>query len=157
MNSAQGVAATARDIQEIGAALGKVLSAGDVVILSGPLGAGKTTFTQGIAAGLNVRGPITSPTFVISRLHPSLADGPALLHVDAYRLESLAEVDDLDLDSDLESAVLVAEWGDGKLDSLVTDFLRIEIQRDDTEVRKLALSGVGKRWEDVDLNSVLGR
>ena len=79
-----------------------MLRAGDLVILSGGLGAGKTTFTQGLGAGLRVRGPVTSPTFVISRVHPSLVDGPALVHVDAYRLGGLDELDDLDLDTGLD-------------------------------------------------------
>src|SRR6202046_2719509 len=96
---------------ELGGRLARLRAAGGVVVLSGPLGAGKTTLTRGIGAGLNVRGPVTSPTFVIARVHPSLAGGPALVHVDAYRLGGLAEVDDLDLD--LGGSVTVVEWGEG--------------------------------------------
>ena len=87
--------------------------AGDLVILSGDLGAGKTTLTQGIGAGLGVRGEITSPTFVIARVHPSLVGGPPLVHVDAYRLGGIDELDDLDLDTSLDDAVTVVEWGEG--------------------------------------------
>ena len=127
------VVKTAEEMRTLAADFAKSLSAGDVVILSGPLGAGKTTFTQGLAEGLNVRGPITSPTFVISRVHPSLGSGPALIHVDAYRVISLSEIDDLDLDSDLDSAVLVAEWGEGKIDALVQPTYQIEISRSDSD------------------------
>ncbi len=94
------------------------LRPGDLVILSGELGAGKTTFTQGLAEGLGVRGPITSPTFVLARVHPSLTGGPALVHVDAYRLGSLAELDDLDLDASMDDSVTVVEWGEGKAEAL---------------------------------------
>ena len=89
-----------------------------MLVLSGELGAGKTTFTQGLGAGLKVRGDITSPTFVISRVHPSLAGGPALVHVDAYRLGGIAELDDLDLDASLDDAVTVVEWGQGLAEAL---------------------------------------
>lgn len=101
-----------------GVAFGQRLGAGDLVILSGELGAGKTTFTQGLAEGLGVRGPITSPTFVIARVHPSLVGGPALVHADAYRLGGLAELDDLDLDASFDESVTVVEWGEGKAEVL---------------------------------------
>ena len=132
---------TAEEMRTFAADFARSLVAGDVVILSGPLGAGKTTFTQGLAEGLNVRGPITSPTFVISRVHPSLGGGPSLIHVDAYRVNSLSEIDDLDLDSDLEHSVLVAEWGEGKIDALVTPSYVIEILRgDEDEVRQISIT-----------------
>ena len=94
-----------------GRELAAVLRAGDLVVLTGELGAGKTTLTQGIGVGLGVRGQVASPTFVIARVHPSLGDGPALVHVDAYRLADAAELDDLDLD--FEGSVVIAEWGAG--------------------------------------------
>jgi tRNA threonylcarbamoyladenosine biosynthesis protein TsaE len=102
----------------LGAHFAKTLEPGDLVILAGELGAGKTTFTQGLAEGLGVRGPITSPTFVLARVHPSLSGGPALVHVDAYRLGSLAELDDLDLDASVDDSVTVVEWGEGKAEAL---------------------------------------
>lgn len=98
-------------MHELGIRLGRVLRAGDLLTLTGPLGAGKTTLTRGIGEGLGVRGPVTSPTFVLARTHPSLVGGPPLVHVDAYRLGSAAELDDLDLD--FEASVVVAEWGAG--------------------------------------------
>jgi tRNA threonylcarbamoyladenosine biosynthesis protein TsaE len=98
------------ETQNLAQKLASKLKAGDVLLLSGDLGSGKTTFTQGLAKSLNVRGSVTSPTFVIARLHPNLDEGPALLHVDAYRLNSLAEIQDLDLVSDLSHAIVVVEW-----------------------------------------------
>ncbi|HEV2639296.1 MAG TPA: tRNA (adenosine(37)-N6)-threonylcarbamoyltransferase complex ATPase subunit type 1 TsaE [Actinocrinis sp.] len=105
------------------------LAAGDLVILSGELGAGKTTFTQGLAEGLGVRGPITSPTFVIARVHPSLTGGAPLVHVDAYRLGSLAELDDLDLDAAVEDSVTVVEWGEGKAEVLAQVHYTVHLAR----------------------------
>ena len=102
-----------------------MLHPGDLVLLAGPLGAGKTTLVQGLGEALRVRGLVTSPTFVIARVHPSLADGPALVHVDAYRLGGLAEVDDLDLD--LAGSVTVVEWGEGLAEGLSADRLEITI------------------------------
>ena len=133
---------TAEEMRAVGATIGRALRAGSVVILDGPLGAGKTTLTQGIAEGLGVRGPITSPTFVISRVHPSLTDGPALIHVDAYRVDSLAEIDDLDLDADLERAVLVAEWGAGKIDAVGEASVVITIERRDDDTRVMTIEGL---------------
>ncbi|MGO4245441.1 tRNA (adenosine(37)-N6)-threonylcarbamoyltransferase complex ATPase subunit type 1 TsaE, partial [Janibacter sp. RAF20_2_2] len=95
----------------LGRRLATLLRAGDLVVLTGGLGAGKTTLTRGLGAGLGVRGAVTSPTFVIARVHPSLVGGPELVHVDAYRLGGAAELDDLDLDSELDEAVTVVEWG----------------------------------------------
>ena len=138
------IVATADEMRTVAKDFGQTLKAGDVVILSGPLGAGKTTFTQGLGAGLGVRGPITSPTFVISRVHPSLTGGPSLMHVDAYRIDSLDEIDDLDLDSDLDHAVLVAEWGHGKVDAIVEATHIVTIDREDDDVRTVAIEAVSK-------------
>ena len=120
------------------------LAPGDLVILSGELGAGKTTFTQGLAEGLGVRGPITSPTFVLARVHPSLVGGPALVHVDAYRLGSLAELDDLDLDASFDESVTVVEWGEGKAEVLAEGrsghyLVRLDRSRED-DVREILIS-----------------
>ena len=139
----------------LGRALAAHLRAGDLVILDGPLGAGKTTLTQGIGEGLHVRGPVTSPTFVVSRVHPSLKQGPALVHVDAYRLNSLAEVDDLDLDSDMATSVTVVEWGTGRVDALAVDPLIVRITRDEaSNTRDVSFSG-GPRWSDIDWTSLI--
>ncbi len=113
--------ATAEQMRTLGRRLAGLLRAGDLVVLSGSLGAGKTTLTQGIGAGLGVRGPVTSPTFVIARQHPSLRGGPGLVHADAYRLGSRAEVDDLDLDTDLAAAITVVEWGEGLVEDLAAE------------------------------------
>ena len=115
----------------LGRRLAGQLRAGDLVVLSGPLGAGKTTLTQGIGAGLGVRGAVTSPTFVIARLHPSQSAGPDLVHADAYRLGSRAEVDDLDLDADLATSVTVVEWGEGLVEELAPSFLSVGIRADE--------------------------
>ncbi|GAA4287696.1 tRNA (adenosine(37)-N6)-threonylcarbamoyltransferase complex ATPase subunit type 1 TsaE [Georgenia daeguensis] len=115
--------------RDLGRRLAAVLRAGDLVLLSGDLGAGKTTLTQGIGAGLGVRGQVASPTFIIARVHPALGDGPDLVHVDAYRLGSLDEVDALDLDTSLEDSVTVVEWGAGKVESLSADRLEIDLRR----------------------------
>lgn len=148
--------------RRLGQRLATVLRAGDLVVLTGGLGAGKTTFTQGIGAGLGVRGQVSSPTFIIARVHPSLADGPPLVHVDAYRLESLAEVDALDLDASLDEAVTVVEWGGGLVESLAEDRLEIEITRPRGEQRDLAddariisVQPVGQRWDGAQLGRVL--
>lgn len=139
--------ATSDDTQEFGRRLGALLRGGDVLVLTGDLGAGKTTLTQGIAEGLGVRGPITSPTFVIARVHPSLVGGPELVHVDAYRLGSALELDDLDLDADLDASVTVVEWGAGLAEQLSDDRLELTITGDD--VRTARLVGVGDRWAGV--------
>jgi alanine racemase/tRNA threonylcarbamoyladenosine biosynthesis protein TsaE len=103
------------------------LRAGDLLVLTGPLGAGKTTFTRGLGVGLGVRGAVTSPTFVLARTHPSLVGGPPLVHVDAYRLQGAMELDDLDID--FEHSVVVVEWGRGLLDGVADSWLDIEIER----------------------------
>ncbi len=145
-------------MRALGARLAGVLAPGDLVVLAGPLGAGKTTLVQGIGAGLEVRGPITSPTFVIARVHPSLRGGPDLVHADAYRLGSRIEVDDLDLDADVDHAVTVVEWGEGLVEELTAGHLRITIgwaaeQGDATqqqdlqdEPRLVTMTGHGGRW-----------
>ena len=131
------------------------LRAGDLVILTGPLGAGKTTLVQGIGEGLGVRGPVTSPTFVIARVHPVRAgSGPSLVHADAYRLGSIGEVDDLDLDADVASAVTVVEWGQGLAEGLAEDRLEISIRPDpDSDVRTVQLNGYGARWNEPPASS----
>ena len=116
-------------MRALGARLATVLGPGDLVVLAGPLGAGKTTLVQGIGEGLGVRGPITSPTFVIARVHPSLRGGPDLVHADAYRLGSRLEVDDLDLDADLDHSVTVVEWGEGLVENLAPGYLLVSIDR----------------------------
>lgn len=113
-------------MHDLGVRLGRVLRAGDLVILTGPLGAGKTTLTRGIGEGLGVRGPVQSPTFVLARTHPSLSDGPPLVHVDAYRLRDAEELDDLDLD--FEGSVVVAEWGAGVVDTR-SHWIEVVIER----------------------------
>jgi tRNA threonylcarbamoyladenosine biosynthesis protein TsaE len=151
-------AETAEQTRAVAVRLAGLLRAGDLLVLSGDLGAGKTTFTQGLGEGLGVRGDITSPTFVISRVHPSLTEGPALVHVDAYRLGGLAELDDLDLDTSLDEAVTVVEWGTGLAESLAEDRLEVQLVRahgdEEGETRTLTLRGVGPRWAGVDLGAL---
>lgn len=135
--------ATADDTIALGATLGAGLRAGDVVVLSGPLGAGKTVLAKGIAQAMDVDGPVVSPTFVLARVHRARqADRPAMIHVDMYRLldhagaDLLGELDALDLDTDLEDAVVVVEWGEGLAERLSDHHLDIRIDRDsDSEVR----------------------
>jgi tRNA threonylcarbamoyladenosine biosynthesis protein TsaE len=143
--------ATDGDMRDLGRRLAALLRAGDLVILAGPLGAGKTTLVQGIGAGLGVRGPVTSPTFVIARVHPAVTgSGPALVHADAYRLGSFGEVDDLDLDTDVGRAVTVVEWGTGLAEPLAEDRLEITIEPDrDSDVRTVRINGHGARWHGV--------
>jgi tRNA threonylcarbamoyladenosine biosynthesis protein TsaE len=177
--------ATAAQMRALGRSLATVLRAGDLVLLSGGLGAGKTTLTKGIGDGLGVRGPITSPTFVIARVHPPVGSAavtgdlrPALVHADAYRLGSVLELDDLDLDTDTASSVTVVEWGGGLAEGLATDRLEITITPvkgdapvvseaadggngagragdvDDPTVdapRAVRVSAVGVRWEGIEL------
>lgn len=146
---------TPEQMHELGLEIGSALRAGDVLVLTGPLGAGKTTLTRGIGEGLGVRGPVTSPTFVLARTHPSLVDGPPLVHVDAYRLNSAVELDDLDID--FPHSVVVVEWGAGMIEDLVDSWLDIVIERPEgasagelgdelVEPRTVTLTGHGPRW-----------
>ena len=135
---------TADDTRAFGSRLAAVLRAGDLVLLTGGLGAGKTTLTQGIGDGLGVRGPFTSPTFVIARVHPSLVEGPPLVHVDAYRLGGLGELDGLDLEASLEDCVTVVEWGHDLVEGLSEDYLEVFLSGDDE--RTAVVEGHGSRW-----------
>ncbi|MDF0531768.1 tRNA (adenosine(37)-N6)-threonylcarbamoyltransferase complex ATPase subunit type 1 TsaE [Tsukamurella sp. 8F] len=118
------------DTEELGRDLAAQLTAGDLVILDGPLGAGKTALSRGIAAGLGVQGRVSSPTFVIAREHaPGPDGGPGMIHVDAYRLGGLGELDALDLDSDLEDSVVVVEWGEGVAERLAERYLHVRLTR----------------------------
>jgi tRNA threonylcarbamoyladenosine biosynthesis protein TsaE len=141
------ILATADDTRAYGAKLAAVLRAGDLVVLTGPLGAGKTVLAQGIGAGLGVPGRVLSPTFVIARVHRG--GQLPLVHVDAYRLGSIEEVDDLDLDVDLADSVLVVEWGEGKVEQLADARLSVELTRaPDSEARTLTLLPHGGDWAD---------
>ena len=143
------------DTERLGRVVGERLRPGDVVVLSGPLGAGKTVLARGIGAGLGVRGPVTSPTFVIAREHPALPGGRGvpLVHVDAYRLGGMAELDDLDLDTDLLAAAVVVEWGEGMAERLSDQHLLIRLHRpgdDSDEDRRVAqLSGPARLLPEV--------
>ncbi|XAS63321.1 tRNA (adenosine(37)-N6)-threonylcarbamoyltransferase complex ATPase subunit type 1 TsaE [Pseudarthrobacter sp. So.54] len=167
---------TAAETHALAAVLGTQLRAGDLLVLTGELGAGKTTFTQGLGEGLGVRAGIISPTFVLVRIHPNLPDGPRpggpdLVHVDAYRLGSASEIDDIDLENTLDSAVTVVEWGRGRVEHLSENRLEIDLVRsmggsasapasnaaepgtldfdtgDDDEPRTVVIRGFGPRWE----------
>ena len=170
-------ATTAEQTHAFGARLAGVLRAGDLLVLSGELGAGKTTFTQGLGEGLGVRPGIISPTFVLVRIHPNLPDGPRpggpdLVHVDAYRLGSAAEIDDIDLENTMDSSVTVVEWGHERVEHLSESRLEIDLHRaiglggiglgttgpgtsvnldfdgeDTDEPRTIVMRGYGPRWE----------
>lgn len=131
-HAAQTVTVTTTDAdgtRALGARVAALLRRGDLVMLSGGLGAGKTTLAQGIGSALDVRGRVSSPTFIIARVHPALGDGPDLIHVDAYRLSSLEEIDALDLDSSLQESVTLVEWGEDKVEALSADRLEITVGR----------------------------
>jgi len=140
-------------MRALGERVAALLRPGDLVVLAGPLGAGKTTLAQGIGAGLGVSGPVLSPTFVIARVHRG--GRVPLVHADAYRLGSVAEVDDLDLDASLDESVTLVEWGSGLVDELADDRLDVRIERavgaaaDDT--REVVVTAIGARWAGVDL------
>jgi len=145
---------TAEEMRALGARIAASLRPGDLVVLTGGLGAGKTTLVQGIGAGLGVAGPVVSPTFVIARVHK---DGRVpLVHVDAYRLGSVGEVDDLDLDAALDESVTVVEWGEGLVEDLSGARLEVRLDRSADpaeETRRVTLTGVGSRWATADLPS----
>ena len=168
--------------RDLGARLAPLLRAGDLVMLSGGLGAGKTTLAQGVGAAMGVRGRVSSPTFTIARVHPAPAGGPDLIHVDAYRLGSLEEVDALDLDSSMEDSVTLVEWGRGKVEALSADRLEITVDRPrgglsgdgapaarpgsaavadlaeaDDSRRTVTVAATGPRWDDVDLGRLKAR
>ena len=139
--------------RDLGARLVALLRPGDLVLLSGGLGAGKTTLAQGIGAAMDVRGRVTSPTFVIARVHPALGGGPDLIHVDAYRLHHVngaLELEDLDLEASLEEAVTVVEWGHGLAEGLAESYLEVELVRavgdEDEAPRRARVTGHGPRW-----------
>jgi tRNA threonylcarbamoyladenosine biosynthesis protein TsaE len=142
-----------QDTVALGSRLGQELRAGDVVVLSGPLGAGKTVLAKGIAAAMNVDGPITSPTYVLARVHPPRRPGtPAMIHVDVYRLldhqgaDLLGELDSLDLDTDLDDAVVVVEWGEGLVERLSDRHLDIRLERiSNSDVRIATWQWAGTR------------
>lgn len=148
--------ATREDMEALGARVARHLRAGDLVALDGELGAGKTTFTRGLGAALGVRGPVTSPTFVLARTHPR-ESGPPLVHVDAYRLSNAAELDDLDLD--VEGSIVVVEWAAGRVEGLVDSWLEVaivrpigtEVAEDEDEPREVTLAGYGPRFADFRL------
>ena len=142
--------ADADQMHELGIRIAKQLRAGDLVVLVGPLGAGKTTLTRGIGEGLRAIGNVSSPTFVIARTHRCEDSEVPMVHVDAYRLGSAAELDDLDID--FENSIVLVEWGKGLLDGISDDWLEIEIARDHTgesELRELKITGFGERWSTV--------
>jgi tRNA threonylcarbamoyladenosine biosynthesis protein TsaE len=143
---------TAESMWDLGERIAAVLQPGDLVVLTGPLGAGKTTLAQGIGRGLGVSGAVVSPTFVIARVHRG--GRLPLVHVDAYRLASIDEVDDLDLDAELEESVTLVEWGEGLAERLSADRLAVRIDRpsdDSDETRTVRLEAIGDRWAGVGI------
>lgn len=162
--TAEVLVPAAEDMRALGSRLAAVVRGGDLVLLSGALGSGKTTLAQGLGEGLGVRGPVTSPTFVIARVHPSTVGGPPMVHVDAYRLSGWDELEDLDLEASLDDAVTVVEWGSGLAEGLAEDRLELTIVRSEAPVaetsgadgpRRVAVRGCGRRWAGVDLAGVL--
>ena len=136
---------TPEETRALGAELARLLRAGDLVVLVGPLGAGKTALTQGIGTGLGVAEPVTSPTFVIARVHRG--GRVPLVHVDAYRLDAVADVDDLDLDASTAESVTVVEWGQGLVEQLADEHLEVRLDRRDDDVRTARLVPHGRGWE----------
>ena len=150
-------ARTDEEMRALGQELAGLVEPGDLLILSGSLGAGKTTLTRGLGEGLGVRGAVTSPTFVISRIHPSLTGGPDLVHVDAYRLGGADEIDDIYLDATLHDSVTVVEWGKGVAEELSDQRLEISIERHPDDTRTVHLHAVGTRWSHSELPGHAGR
>lgn len=143
--------ATPEEMNDFGLKVAKVLKSGDLVILTGPLGAGKTTFTRGVGEGLKALGNVSSPTFVIARTHKRENSTVPMVHVDAYRLSSVHEFDDLDID--IENSIVLVEWGRGFAEDLAESWLDIEIERDQTgesEERVVTVTGFGNRFENED-------
>ena len=133
----------------LGLAIAKVLRAGDLLLLNGPLGAGKTTLTRGIGEGLGAQGTVQSPTFVLARTHRTQA-GPKLVHVDAYRLNSAVELDDLDID--FANSIVVVEWARDYIDGIAEHWLQVDINREsEDESREVTINGIGQRWEGVEI------
>lgn len=147
---------SAQQMLELGRTWASWLRPGDLVLLDGPLGAGKTVLTRGIGLGLGVTDPITSPTFVIAREHAGRPGGPGLVHVDAYRLTDWAEVDDLDLGDVMAGSVTVVEWGGGMAEPLAADRLEVTIEPVADDVREVSWRAVGERWAEVDLSRAAG-
>jgi tRNA threonylcarbamoyl adenosine modification protein YjeE len=142
--------ADADQMHELGVKISQQFRAGDLVVLVGPLGAGKTTLTRGIGEGLLAIGNVSSPTFVIARTHKREGTDVPMVHVDAYRLGGAAELDDLDID--FENSIVLVEWGRGLLEGISDDWLEIEIERDHTgesEIRELRIIAFGDRWSAV--------
>jgi len=136
-------------MHQLGLAIAKVLKSGDLLLLNGPLGAGKTTLTRGIGEGLGASGTVQSPTFVLARTHRT-AVGPKLVHVDAYRLNSALELDDLDID--FANSIVVVEWARDYIDGIAEHWLLVDINRDsEDESRLVTISGFGQRWEVVEI------
>lgn len=152
----------AETMRALGHRLAAQLRPGDLLVLTGELGAGKTTLAQGLGEGLGIRGPVTSPTFVIARVHPSEVGGPELVHVDAYRLGGAAELDDLDLDTDLDDAITVVEWGEGLAEGLSDSRLEIRITRaltvdeltGEEDPRRVEITPIGPRWHALALEEL---
>jgi tRNA threonylcarbamoyladenosine biosynthesis protein TsaE len=141
---------TTEEMMSLGESVSKVLTAGDLVLLIGPLGAGKTTLTRGVGKGLKAIGNVSSPTFVIARTHKRENSDTPLVHVDAYRLGSPSELDDLDIP--FSEAIVLVEWGKGLTDGIADNWLEIEIARDTTglsETRTIQITGFGPRWQQV--------
>lgn len=143
---------TTEAMLELGERVSKVFSAGDLVLFIGPLGAGKTTFTRGVGKGLGAVGNVSSPTFVIARTHKRENSEIPLVHVDAYRLSSPSELDDLDIP--FTKAIVLVEWGKGLTEGIADNWLEIAIARDTTgesEVRTVQITGFGPRWQQVQI------